>query len=954
VPVLSPRYIDLLERDLELDVLAGAIRRAAGGAGGTVLVEGPAGVGKTRLLQAAAERAVDSSLMVLRARGGELERSFPFGIARQLFAAAVGALNAGRRDSVLSGTAGVAVELVDPRAPARIVFDSDEALYARVHGLYWLCAGLAAERPLVLVVDDAQWADLPSLQWLLFMARRPGDLPVTLVVSARTPGAGEWPEPLSLLRDEPGVVLIRPLPLTASGSAVLIDRMLGQGPAEEFAAACHRATGGNPFFLCELMASLRVDGIAPTAGAAAQVGSLAPGSIVRSVVVRLARLPADAATLARCIAVLGAEAEVRHAARLAELDMARAARAVDALTAAGFLGADRPLRLIHPVVRSAVYADLPSGERAQLHHRAARILAEEDGDVDAIAAHLLASEPAGESWTVDVLLRAADRALARGAPPAAATYLRRALIEPPPGERRPVVLHRLGAVESRLGDPAGAEHLDQAVRASGEPRQRVELASALSVGQVVAGRFEAAIRTLEHAIDDTPSDDHELRWRLQAQLINLARTNGADRDLADRYLEQVPPNLAGATAAERLLLAEVAFTELIAGEPVGRVAGLATRALGGGALIAEQPPGSLTVLNLVWALVFTDRHDLALDAYEKLITAAGEQGSPIAFSLICSRRSELHYLRGAIPDAIADARASIESGRDFGPSLIAPALYGPLIDALLEAGDLPAAEHALASSTAGREIPPIWQLFPLIRARARLRLAQGNTQAGIDDLLSGYELLTRVGLTNPAGTHCRSAAAVALASLGQTKQARKLVEDELAAARRFGAPSTVGISLRAAGVIEQGTARIDCLREAVANLKRSPARLEHARALADLGAAVRRSGQRREAQALLRDALDLADRCGATTVAKQARDELQITGARPRRARIAGPDALTASERRVAQMAAQQLTNRQIAQALFVSMHTVSTHLGHIYSKLGITDRTQLAAALSGEHPPAA
>ena len=953
VSVLSPRYVELLERDFELEALADAVRRAAGGAGGTVLIEGSAGVGKTRLLQAGAEQAVESSSAVLLARGGELERSFPFGVARQLFAAPVRALDAGRRASLFSGAASLAVELVDSGARPGIVLSSDEALYARMHGLYWLCVAVAAERPLVLLVDDVQWADAPSLQWLLFMARRLGDLPVTLVLSARTARAGDWPEALLLLRDEPGVVVLRPQPLTLSGCAVLIGRILGEDPANAFATACHRATGGNPFFLRELMASLRADRIAPTADAAAQLSSLAPESIVRSVVVRLARLSTDAATLARCIAVLGAEAEIRHAATLAELDMALAARAADSLTAAGFLESDQPLRLIHPVVRSAVYADLPGRERAQLHGRAARILANDDADVDAIGVHLLASEPAGERWTIDVLLKAADRALGRGVAATAAMYLRRALSEPPRAEDRLRILRRLGIVESRLGDPAGAEHLDQAVRVSREPRERAELRLALSAGQVVAGHFDAAISTLEQAIDETPSADYELRLRLEAQLINLARTSSGHRDLANRYLEQIPPSLTGATAAERLLLAEAAFAALIAGEPVDHVAELAMRALGDRRLIVEQSPGSLTVLNLVWALVFSERHDVALDAYDTLITAARKQGSPIAFSLISSRRSELHYLRGAIPDAIADACASIESGRDFGPSLVAPALYGPLIDALLEGGDAQAAARALALSGVGAQIPQVWQLFPLIRARARLRLAQGHTQAGIDDLLSGYELLARVGLTNPAGTHCRSAAALALAGLGRREQARELADDELAAARRFGARSTVGISLRAAGVIEQGNAGIDYLREAVANLERSPARLEHARALADLGAALRRSGQRRDAQAVLRDALDLADRCGGITVAKQARDELVITGARPRRARIAGVDALTASERRVAQLAAQDLTNRQIAQQLFVSMHTVSTHLGHIYSKLGINDRTQLAAALSAVRTPA-
>jgi DNA-binding CsgD family transcriptional regulator len=275
-----------------------------------------------------------------------------------------------------------------------------------------------------------------------------------------------------------------------------------------------------------------------------------------------------------------------------------------------------------------------------------------------------------------------------------------------------------------------------------------------------------------------------------------------------------------------------------------------------------------------------------------------------------------------------------------------------LARALLEAGDTQGAEQALASSGVGEQIPQLLPFFALIDSRGRLRLAQGKSQAGIDDLLTGHELLARFGITNPAGTHCRSTAAVALAGLGRRDEAHRLVAEELAVARRFGAPATVGISLRAAGVIEGGSTGIDQLREAVAQLERSPARLQHACALADLGAALRRDGKRRQAQHALRQALDLADRCGGITVADQARAELVITGARPRRARISGVEALTASERRVAQLAAEGLTNRQIAQALFVSHPTVVTHLSHCYQKLNISSRDQLASALAT--PPVA
>ena len=408
----------LIERDSELGAIGDLISRAIRGNGGVLLVEGAAGVGKTRLLQSIADRARDEPVGVLRARGGELERSFPFGIAGQLFGAVVSALDGEQRATVLSGAAELAAGIVTPRAgPEARAASSDEALYAQLHGLYWLCAGLAARQPLVLVIDDAHWADEPSLQWLLFMARRAGDLPVTLVLSARPSGAERWPEPLALLGDEQGVALMTPQPLTPPASGILIGRLLGQDPDEAFCAACHHATGGNPFLLSELVAAVRADGLAPTTASAAQIHSLAPQGIARSVVVRLGRMPREAAALAGCVALLGAEAELRHAAALADLDPAAAAAAADDLLAAGLLDAGRPLRLVHPVVRAALYSELrkASGARS-FTGAAARMFADEDADLDVIAAHLLASEPAGERWTVELLLKAAERALARGSP----------------------------------------------------------------------------------------------------------------------------------------------------------------------------------------------------------------------------------------------------------------------------------------------------------------------------------------------------------------------------------------------------------------------------------------------------------------------------------------------------------------------------------------------------------
>jgi DNA-binding CsgD family transcriptional regulator len=571
--------------------------------------------------------------------------------------------------------------------------------------------------------------------------------------------------------------------------------------------------------------------------------------------------------------------------------------------------------------------------------------------VDAVAAHLLATDCAGEGWPIEVLGQAAERALARGAPSTAAAYLRRALAEPPAVGERGAVLRRLGVVESLAGDLGAEDALHEAMRLATTARERAELALDLSSAYVLTGRFGAAVGALEEAIDQVQDDERELRWELAARLIGTARMEAAYTPVAQRQLERLPRDLPGASRGERLVLAHLAIGAVQAGEHRDRVTELAERALSDGQLAAEEPVLSPSLLMTVFALVLSERHERAMRAFDGLLARTQREGTPVAFAFVCSRRSQLHYFRGAIPDAIADARTAIDSGTHFGWTVGLPSLYANLTNALIEAGDIAGAEQALAGSGLGDEIPEMLLFCDLIRSRARLRLAQGNVQAGIDDMLAGHELLARFGIANPAGMYCRSTAAVALAGIGRREEARALVAQELAAVRAFGAPGAVGICLRAAGVVEGESAGIELLRDAVAELERSPARLEHARALADLGAALRRTGNRREARQSLRLALDLADRCGGRAVADQARDELRVAGARPRRARISGVEALTASERRVAQLAAQGLTNRQIAQALFVSHPTVVTHLSHCYEKLGISTRGQLASSLAQASP---
>jgi AAA ATPase domain len=298
----------LLERESELEALRRAVADAREGAGRVVLVEGPAGVGKSRLLASARTSARDAGLQVLEARGAVLERDFAFGVARQLFEQTVLVATDAERQTLFAGAAGLAERLVGAGGPGFAPRDGD-AEFGALHGLYWLTANLADRAPFLLSVDDAHWADASSLRFLGYVSRRLEGLPVLLVAAGRPSdpeGTGLWRE----LADDPGAGVLRPHPLTEAGAAAVVRGRLGEDAAEEFCRACHRATGGNPLFLRELVAALSEAEVAPTREAAGTVSEVGPTAVGRFVLRRLERLGPSATSLACAVAVLGGEAEI--------------------------------------------------------------------------------------------------------------------------------------------------------------------------------------------------------------------------------------------------------------------------------------------------------------------------------------------------------------------------------------------------------------------------------------------------------------------------------------------------------------------------------------------------------------------------------------------------------------------------------------------------------------------
>jgi DNA-binding CsgD family transcriptional regulator len=937
----------LLEREAALARIDQRLREAVAGRGSLLLLEGPAGIGKTRLVVAAGRHGRELGLTTLSARCSELERDFAYGLVRQLFEAPLAAAPPPEQAELLAGAAGHAAPLFGVAAAHE---DTAGALldpsFAILHGLYWLCANLGRRSPLLLCVDDVHWADQASLRFLHYLGRRLEELPVAVVAAARPAQPDDGSPLLAALAVGPPAEVIVLAPLSDQAVAELVRLGLGADVEPAFAAACHRVTGGVPFLVHELIRAIGEAGIEPTASASPHVAALAPRAVSHSVVQRLGRLSAAARQLAPAAAVLG-EADLRLAAGLAGLEPGAATTAADELAAAGIFEDGRPLRFVHPIVRAAVEADLPPGERAGLHAAAARRLADQGVSVHSIAAHLLVADPAGDDWAVDSLRSAARAAIASGAPGSAVAYLQRALAEPPTGRLRPGVLLELGFAESYAGDPQAAPHLEQALGTEAETTAQVAITLALGRMLQIDGRNRDALEVFDRTRARLADTDRRAALTLEGAALGAAELDAETAGEAAKRLTRLRRLAEEEPEVPSSVFGTLAIAATMANEPAETAAGLALRALEGAPKLlpeaVDRPP---FFYHACIALTFAERYGEALARFDDALADARRLGSlPHVLGLSCYR-ALVHLRTGNLADAEADARVALEAGPRL-PGFHAACALAVLLETLAERGEFEAAEAADTRYRLAEQFPTMMHGAWVLAARGRLRLAELRPAAALGDLAAAGDLCARLRSPSPATAPWRSDAALAHLALGTAAEARALAAEEVTLAQAYHGPRALGIALRAAGLAEGGRRGIELLRQAAGMLESSGARLEHARAMTDLGAALRRAGQRAESREILRPALDLAHRCGALALAERARAELVAAGGRPRRLVLSGLDSLTPSERRVAQLAAAGLSNRDIAQNLFITGRTVEGHLTHAYNKLDITSREQLPAALT-------
>ena len=887
---------------------------------------------------------------MLAARATELEREFPYGVVRQLLEPALAEAGAGERAALFAGAAAGArpvfgaerIDLAEPGSP-----------FAILYGLYWLTANLSQGGPLLVTVDDAHWADTPSLQFLRFLVPRLEGLPIVVAIGTRPTGAGG---PVAPIGTDAETLVVSPGPLGEDSVAKLLAQALGLAPERAFTHACHEVTGGNPFLLTELARKLASESVEPNDAGVPLVRGLVPEAILRSVLQRVASLEPSALALARAVAVLGDGCDQRRAAALAEIGDDAAADAADALRAADIVEREPPLRFTHPLVRNAIYTDIPAGARSREHERAAELLRAEGLSAERIASHLLATEPRGDARVTETLFAAARVALDQGAPEPAIAYLRRAMREPPPAGARADVLELLSAAGLRAADTSAvAPFQDEALeRLTAEPERLIRSAEGLGKLLLAQGRIEEAARILDRgAAAADAAGDMETAVALDAQLIDYTQL---PPDTGRVRLARYDGRLAPGSAEARVVNSMRAWWLMLGGGHVSEAAPLAKLALEGEWIAAGRHDPAAWA-NPVLVLIRADELSDAEEAIESMIASATERGAAGSLATALFMRGGAALRRGDLQRAEADAR-QIEDLRCSGLSgffaIVGQLFASLLLDVLIERHELDEADRELTSRGVDGELSQSYWMWPLLFSRGRLRVAQGRAEEGARDLLDLVNRMDVWGAPTGAGVATRAHAARALAAGGEVDAALSLAEDQLPRARRWGAPSCVAEALAMLGVAVGGERGIGLVEEAVDILEAAPTRLPHAAALTDLGALLRRERRPVEAREPLRAALAIARRCGGVRVARRAAHELEAAGEKVQRYTPIGADALTASERRVAEMAARGMTNREIAACLYVTVKTVESHLSATYDKLGGRVRTELKHALDPESLSAA
>ncbi|MFI0733954.1 ATP-binding protein [Streptomyces sp. NPDC021225] len=958
----GPGRRTLLERESELGAVEAALTELCGGpaadpagpcTGGVIAFAGPGGAGKTALLAEARRRAAARGCTVISARAGEQEQGVAFHVVRQLFQPVLAATGEDTHRRILGGW----YDIVAPAVGLVVSADGGAPDPHGVRdGLDWLVTGFAVQRaPVVMILDDAHWADTESLDWLTRFAPRVVDLPMLLAVGYRPEELSADASAVRGLTERQGSRPRLLAPLTPGAVGRIVRETLGPEADDAFCRECWAVTGGNPFEVVELTAKVRERDLKPQSVNLAHLRELVSSAKDSGLNDRLTRLGTSAVRLAWAVAVLGSEATPALAADVAGLSSTETAdlalRLADARIFAQPRPApeERPLEFLHPLIATAVYRAIPGALRVAMHGSAASTVLTAGRGSGAAGRHLLELHPEADSWVVRHLRAAAREYLRAGAPDAARRCLARALREPPSLQERPAVLYELGCA-AQLSEPAvTVNHLRAALE---EPALGPELRDAVTFRLAQAyghsGRMEEAAQVVAAEAGRATSARTRLRMQTEQIMWNMFRSDSQDSPARSRRLARLADRLSGRGTAERYLLGLRAFDAMTRGEPVATALRYADEALGDGLSWTDEEWGFEVPILVALTFLHCDQPGRAEELFAEGVAECerkGWRGAHLAFGL--TLLGHVRYRRGALAEAEELAREGLRVADLVGPETPAHwTAVGTLVETLLARGRVEEAHEFAAEHTCGgnTNIPQALMCPDAPTVRGELLLARNMHREARQRLAEIGHRMDRRGMRNPAWCPWQLYLAQALA-LTEPRQAAEVAQDAVRRAHQFGAHSMIGRALHTAGLVAQGPERLRLLADAVDHLERSPSAYDLALALVDHGTALRRIGLPQEAGERLYRGLEGAVQCGADTLAVRARDELSATGLRPLQLRADHGSPLTSQEQAAAERAALGWGDDRIGVELGLEEREVAQVLSGVYRKVG-ADRTGLSKVL--------
>jgi DNA-binding CsgD family transcriptional regulator/tetratricopeptide (TPR) repeat protein len=934
----------LVGREPELLVLRDALAGTASGLGSTLLIEGEAGIGKTRLIDHLIDLARRDGMTVLRGDAHPLGRTRPFGAIADALGLRPRSADPRRAEIGRWLVAGSSPDEEDSGGAPR------DLRFRVVEAILDLVEACSAQAPTLLVIEDLHWADASTLLTFDHLRRELADVPLLLAGSLRpSPRSPELDEFLDAAAGDT-VRSIRLRPLTRDEVDDLVDAELGLAPGPTLAAVVDKAAG-NPLFIVEILRSLQAERRLERGPTVADIATQDLPDSLRGLVIRRMRyLPSETLDLLRITAVLGDAVAIRDLATMAHRSTADVIIALDEAFRAQLLD-EQPdtLTFRHQLVHDAIYEDIPGAIRRALHRDAATELAAAGADPSQVASHLIRGAVTGDMDAVRQLRRAARDAVAR-APMIAVDLLRRAeWLVPPGNEEADNIAADLVEALFRAGRVAEAADLAESVL--GRPHApdvdrpvRLCLADALSV----QNRTSELVRFADQMLEQPGS------MALQDQSFVLAQAS---------YGRTLSGDLVGGelTAERALALAEQSGDAAMMAWSLSALS-VPTKAQGRysealtltrrAVAFAAGPRGSEVRLRHPYffhgmALADADRFDEARTAFRQAVVDCRELGSTWILSDVLMMAAELRFLAGEWDDASAELDASLEMAAENGTTILI--VRSRALQAIMATakGDLRGAEAAIDGLSAELERDETgWSVELVACAAAALAEARGESRRAFEILSSA---LDRDERREDRYWHRHLAPPlVRLAmDLGDTALARRV-----AGAVEAGANLTPDVdSLRATALRVRGIAERDpdLMVEAVEVSRRSPRVVDAAGTAEDAATVLIGAGRTGDATDLLLDANDRYEEVGAQAWAARVAAELRRLGVRrgvrgPRGRPAFGWDSLTTTERGVAELVAQGLTNREVARRLYVSPHTVNTHLRHVFTKLDVSSRAALAA----------